>query len=162
MHIYIHIYIYLSKYIYMIIMMMVTTMMAMMTIIYYTFNAYIFVYGRKEVGRTLARVAWESTVYSFSRLLFPMRNRVIQLNQAVELTFNTHTHTHTLLATLVYPLCTRRGVSITVSSVLYECSVRLLNKREEKREPKKKREKKKMKEERINSSVITDAQLLAR
>lgn len=62
----------------MIIMMMMITMMMtmtmMMTIIYYTFNAYIFVYGRKEVGRTLARVAWESTVYSFSRLLFRMRN----------------------------------------------------------------------------------------
>lgn len=35
-----------------------------MTIIYYTFNAYIFVYGQKIVGRTLARVAWESTAFT--------------------------------------------------------------------------------------------------
>lgn len=35
-----------------------------MTIIYYTFNAYIFVYGQMVAGRALARVAWESAAFT--------------------------------------------------------------------------------------------------
>ena len=42
----------------------------MMTIIYYTFNAYIFIYGQMVVGCALARVAWESIAFGFVALLF--------------------------------------------------------------------------------------------
>lgn len=42
----------------------------MMTIIYYTFNAYIFVYGQTKkkvvVGCTSARVAWGSIAFVFN------------------------------------------------------------------------------------------------
>lgn len=45
-----------------------------MMIIYYTFNAYIFVHGQKGVARTLARVAWEKLYCILTSLLVFVRS----------------------------------------------------------------------------------------